>query len=65
MTRRAGRNSARVIAASLPAPRSARLRELLASAGRRRITLVYGARSETENQAVVLREALQAIASEA
>jgi uncharacterized protein YeaO (DUF488 family) len=42
-----------------------RLRELLAAAGRRRITLVYGARSETENQAVVLREALQAIASEA
>ena len=40
-----------------------RLRELLAAAGRRRITLVYGARSETEHQAVVLREALLAIAS--
>lgn len=47
------------------AAQRARLRELLASAGRRRITLVYGARSETENQAVVLREALQAIASDA
>jgi uncharacterized protein YeaO (DUF488 family) len=45
-----------------PAQRT-RLRALLAAAGRRRITLVYGARSETENQAVVLREALQAIAS--
>jgi uncharacterized protein YeaO (DUF488 family) len=38
-----------------------RLRELLDAAGRRRITLVYGARSETENQAVVLREALLAL----
>jgi uncharacterized protein YeaO (DUF488 family) len=47
-----------------PAQRT-RLRALLAAAGRRRITLVYGARSETENQAVVLREALQAIASSA
>lgn len=35
-----------------------RLRALLAAAGSRRITLVYGARSETRNQAVVLREAL-------
>ncbi|MBO9664386.1 DUF488 family protein [Dokdonella sp.] len=35
-----------------------RLRALLAAAGARRITLVYGARSETQNQAVVLREAL-------
>ena len=39
-----------------------RLQVLLAAAGRRRITLVYGARSETENQAVVLREALLSIA---
>ncbi len=34
---------------------------LLAAAGRRRITLVYGARSATGNQAIVLREALQAL----
>ena len=34
---------------------------LLAAAGRQRITLVYGARSETQNQAVVLREALQSL----
>ena len=47
------------------AAQRARLRELLAAAAGRRITLVYGARSETENQAVVLCEALQAIASEA
>ncbi|MEB2284710.1 MAG: hypothetical protein B6D46_13595 [Polyangiaceae bacterium UTPRO1] len=46
----------------LAAPgRQARLRALLAAAGRRPITLVYGARTETENQAVVLREALQAL----
>lgn len=46
----------------LAAPaRRARLRDLLASAGRRRITLIYGARTETENQAVVLREALLAL----
>ena len=38
-----------------------RLHALLAAAGDRRITLVYGARSDTENQAVVLREALQAM----
>jgi uncharacterized protein YeaO (DUF488 family) len=37
------------------------LRALLDAAGKRRITLVYGARSATENQAVVLREALQAM----
>jgi uncharacterized protein YeaO (DUF488 family) len=37
-----------------------RLQTLLAAAGKRRITLVYGARSEIENQAVVLREALLA-----
>lgn len=43
-----------------PAQRE-RLRTLLATAGARRITLVYGARSETENQAVVLREALAAL----
>lgn len=35
-----------------------RLRALLDSAGKRRMTLVYGARSDTENQAVVLREVL-------
>jgi uncharacterized protein YeaO (DUF488 family) len=35
-----------------------RLRALLATAGARSITLVYGARSETENQAVVLRDVL-------
>lgn len=35
-----------------------RLQALLAAAGKRRIILVYGARSETENQAVVLREML-------
>lgn len=38
-----------------------RLRALLAAAGARRITLVYGARTETGNQAIVLREALQAL----
>jgi uncharacterized protein YeaO (DUF488 family) len=41
-----------------PAQRE-RLQALLHAAGRRRITLVYGARSETENQAVVLRDVLQ------
>jgi uncharacterized protein YeaO (DUF488 family) len=41
-----------------------RLRALLAAAGKRRITLVYGARSETENQAVVLRETLLAMPEE-
>ena len=40
-----------------PAQRE-RLHALLAAAGKGRITLVYGARSETENQAVVLREVL-------
>ena len=35
-----------------------RLRTLLVAAGARSITLVYGARSETENQAVVLRDLL-------
>ncbi|NCT66902.1 MAG: DUF488 family protein [Rhodanobacteraceae bacterium] len=43
-----------------PAQRE-RLQVLLAAAGSRRLTLVYGARSETENQAVVLREALMAL----
>lgn len=43
-----------------PAQRE-RLQALRAAAGSRRITLVYGARSETENQAVVVREALQAL----
>lgn len=38
-----------------------RLHALLAAAGKRRITLVYGARNDNENQAVVLREALQAL----
>lgn len=38
-----------------------RLRALLDAAGRRRITLVYGARSETGNQAIVLRDALLAL----
>lgn len=38
-----------------------RLRALLDAAGTRRITLVYGARTPTENQAVVLREALLAV----
>ncbi len=36
----------------------ARLRELLDAAEGERMTLVYGAKSETENQAVVIREAL-------
>lgn len=48
--------------AELAAPeQQERLRALLAAAGRRRITLVYGARTPTENQAVVLREALLAL----
>ena len=37
-----------------------RLHALLDAAGRQRITLVYGARTPTENQAVVLREVLLA-----
>ena len=41
------------------AARIERMQALLAAAGRHRITLVYGARSETQNQAVVLRDALQ------
>jgi uncharacterized protein YeaO (DUF488 family) len=41
-----------------PAQRE-RLRALLVAAAGRRITLVYGARSETGNQAVVLREVLE------
>jgi uncharacterized protein YeaO (DUF488 family) len=40
-----------------PAQRQ-RLHALLAAAGAQSITLVYGARSETENQAVVLRVVL-------
>lgn len=48
--------------AELEAPtQRERLRALLASAGRERITLIYGARSETGNQAIVLREALLAL----
>ncbi|MBZ0221570.1 MAG: DUF488 family protein [Dokdonella sp.] len=35
-----------------------RMRALLKAAGKQRITLVFGARTETENQAVVLREVL-------
>jgi len=47
--------------AELAAPEQReRLRALLAAAGQRRVTLVYGARTPTENQAVVLREALLA-----
>lgn len=45
--------------AALAAPEQVeRLRALLKAAGRGPITLVYGARSETGNQAVVIREAL-------
>jgi uncharacterized protein YeaO (DUF488 family) len=40
----------------------ARLMDLLADAGKGPITLVYGARSETENQAVVIAEALSDLA---
>lgn len=43
------------------AAQQVRARALLAAAGRRRITLVYGARSETGNQAIVLRDALLAL----
>lgn len=43
-----------------PASRDA-LRDLLAAAGGRPITLLYGARDEHHNQAVVLREALLAV----
>jgi len=39
----------------------ARMRELLESAGHRRIVLVYGARDTERNQAAVLREALLAL----
>jgi uncharacterized protein YeaO (DUF488 family) len=38
-----------------------RQRTLLAAAGARKITLVYGARDATQNQAVVLRETLLAL----
>jgi uncharacterized protein YeaO (DUF488 family) len=38
-----------------------RMHALLDAAGEQRITLIYSARSETENQAVVLREALLAL----
>lgn len=40
-----------------PAQRQ-RMHALLDAAGKQRITLVFGARTETENQAVVLREVL-------
>ncbi|HEY7245120.1 MAG TPA: DUF488 family protein [Xanthobacteraceae bacterium] len=39
-----------------------RLRELLRSAGRRPLTLVYGAKDEEHNQAVVLRSILSQMA---
>ncbi len=45
---------------AVPAQR-ARMQALLAAAGKQRITLVYGARTPTENQAVVLREVLLAL----
>ncbi|MGB0132227.1 DUF488 domain-containing protein [Dokdonella sp.] len=38
-----------------------RMSELLESAGDKAITLVYGARDETQNQAVIFRDALQAL----
>jgi len=48
--------------AELAAPEQReRLRGLLDAAGTQRITLVYGARTPTQNQAVVLREALLAL----
>lgn len=48
--------------AELAAPaQQQRLHALLVAAGTQRLTLVYGARSATENQAVVLREVLQAL----
>ena len=48
--------------AELAAPtQQERARALLVAAGRRRITLIYGARSATGNQAVVLRDALLAL----
>lgn len=46
--------------AELAAPEQLdRLQALLAATGKQRITLVYGAHSETENQAVVLRDVLR------
>lgn len=52
--------------AELDAPEQReRMRALLEAAGRRRITLVYGARSEAGNQAIVLREALLALDADA
>jgi len=48
--------------AELAAPdQRERLHALLDAAGKQRITLLYGARTPTENQAVVLREALLAM----
>jgi len=38
-----------------------KLEALLAASGSQKITLVYGARNELENQAVVLRDVLQAM----
>lgn len=43
------------------AEQRARMRDLLAAAGRRPIVLVFGAKDEEHNQAVVLREALSAL----
>ena len=40
------------------AEQMARLRELVEAAGGGVMTVVYGAKNETENQAVVIREAL-------
>lgn len=39
-------------------PQRERMREILADAGKRTITLVYGAKDEEHNQAVVLRDVL-------
>lgn len=44
------------------AEQMARLRELVEAAGGGVMTLVYGAKTETENQAVVIREALLGLA---
>lgn len=51
----------RYLAELAAAEQRERMHALLAAAGKQRITLVYGARTPTENQAVVLREALLAM----
>src|SRR5947207_12874008 len=43
--------------------RRERLRSLLKSAGKRRLTLVYGAKDENHNQAIVLRDILLRMAA--